>query len=218
MYLSTSQCSCVDFSSCKIIFDTSGAGRCCWLSSRNNQYNVFHRKKSRHWRLAQEHTFRFLKTHQGWDSPQHNKYLIGSHIRATWLVSRANVSSLREIMIDLSRRTNDPPRYCTNNGSNSSNLYRTEKLEKIKTLEDINKNRHWSPGAPILFLQKQKLFPIMLKWGDPVSFGMYKNSASMKHTKHKQARCGKTSSKVQFFSQKWNLKDETKNFGCPKSI
>ena len=93
------------------------------------------------------------------------------------------------LLIDLSPRTEDRLRYCTNSGSVSSKLYILERLKHLKTLDDEHTKRLYSPNGPIAYPQLQKPFSSFLpKRVYPVSMRMHS-----KYTERKIASPGKTS-------------------------
>ena len=60
------------------------------------------------------------------------------------------------LMIDLSPRTDDRLRYCTNSGSVPSKFYIPERLKRLRTLDDEHTKSLYSPSVPIAFPQLQK--------------------------------------------------------------
>ena len=66
------------------------------------------------------------------------------------------------LLIDLSPRTDDRLRYCTNTGSIPSKFYVPERLKQSKILDDEHTKSLYSPSAPIIFPQMQRSFPSVL--------------------------------------------------------
>ena len=66
------------------------------------------------------------------------------------------------LLIDLSPRTVDRLRYCTNAGSIPSKFYIPERLKQSKLLGDEHTKSLYSPSVPINFPQTQKSFPSVL--------------------------------------------------------
>ena len=60
------------------------------------------------------------------------------------------------LLIDLSPRTDDRLRYCTNSGSVPSNFFIPDRLKHSGTLDDKHTNVLYSPSVPIAFPQMQK--------------------------------------------------------------
>ena len=63
------------------------------------------------------------------------------------------------LLIDLSPRTDDRLRYCTNTGSIPSKFYIPDRLKQSKVLEDEHTKSLYSPSVPIIVPQMQKSFP-----------------------------------------------------------
>ena len=77
------------------------------------------------------------------------------------------------LFIDLSPRTVDRLRYCTNSGSVPSKFYIPEHLKHLRTLDDEHTKSLYSPSVPIAFPQMQKPLPLVLpKRVYPVSMRM----------------------------------------------
>ena len=111
------------------------------------------------------------------------------------------------LLIDLSPRTDDLLRYCTNTGSVPSKFYIPERLKHSKTLDDEHTKFFYSPSVPIIFPQTQKSFPSVLpKRVYPVSLRMHNKSAQRKPAKHKKTSRGKISKRSStIISQTYNL-------------
>ena len=65
-------------------------------------------------------------------------------------------------LIDLSTRTDDRLRYCTNTGYIPPKFYIPERLKQSKNLDDEHTKFLYSPSVPIVFPQMQKSFPSVL--------------------------------------------------------
>ena len=80
-------------------------------------------------------------------------------------------------LIDLSPRTDDRLRYCTNSGSVPSKFYIPERSKHLRTLDDEHTKSLYSPSVPIAFPQMQKsLSSVLLKRVYPVSMRMHSKS------------------------------------------
>ena len=66
------------------------------------------------------------------------------------------------LLIDLSPRTDDRLRYCTNTGSIPSKFYISHRLNQSKNLDNEHIKSLYSPSVPIIFPQMQKKFPSVL--------------------------------------------------------
>ena len=98
------------------------------------------------------------------------------------------------LLIDLSPRTDDRLRYCTNTGSIPSNFYIPDLLNLSKILDDEHTKSFYSPSVPIIFPQMQKSHTSVLpKRVYPVSLRMHNKSAQRKPAKHKKTTRGKIS-------------------------
>ena len=98
------------------------------------------------------------------------------------------------LLIDLSPRTDDRLRYCTNSGSVPSKFYIPERLKHLRTLDDEHTKSLYSPSVPIAFPQMQKPFSSVLsKRVYPVSMRVHSKSTQRKLAKHKKTSSGKVS-------------------------
>ena len=98
------------------------------------------------------------------------------------------------LLIDLSPRTDDRLRYCTNSGPVPSNFCIPERLKHLRTLDDEHTNSLYSPSVPIAFPQMQKSHSSVLpKRVYPVSMRMHSKSAQRKVASHKNTSRGKVS-------------------------
>ena len=98
------------------------------------------------------------------------------------------------LLIDLSPRTDDRLRYCTNSGSVPSKFYLPERLKHLRTLEDEHTKSLYSPSVPIAFPQMQKpLSSVLPKRVYPLSMRMHSKSTKRKFAGYKKTSCGKVS-------------------------
>ena len=105
------------------------------------------------------------------------------------------------LLIDLSPRTDDRLRYCTNTGSIPSKFYIPERLKQSKFLDDEHTKSFYSPGVPIIFPQMQKSFPSVLpNRVYPVSLRMYNKSAQRKPAIMRRHHVAKFQSKIRLLS------------------
>ena len=94
-----------------------------------------------------------------------------------------------QLFIDLSPRTDDRLRFCTNTGSIPSNLYNPDLMKQSKTLGGEHATSVYSP---IIFPQMQKSLPSDLpKRVYSVSLRMHNKSAQRKPAKHKKHNVAK---------------------------
>ena len=96
------------------------------------------------------------------------------------------------LLVDLSPRTDDRLRYCTNSGSIPSKFYIPERLKHLRTLHDEHTKSLYSPSVPIAFPQMQKsLSSVLPKRVYPVSMRMHTKSTQRKLSNHKKTSRGK---------------------------
>ena len=112
------------------------------------------------------------------------------------------------LFIDLSPRTDDRLRYCTNSGSVPSKFYIPERLKHLRTLDDEHTKTLYSPSVPIVFPQMQKPLSLVLpKRFYPVSMRMHSKSTQRKLANHKKTSRGKVSGQTLVtIAKKNNLK------------
>ena len=120
----------------------------------------------------------------------------------------------------LSTRTDDRLRYCTNTGSISLMFYITDRLKRLKFLDDEQTKSLYCPSLPIISSQMQKPFPSVLpKTFYQVSLGMYSKSSQRKRAKHKKTSRDKISKRNSIaLSEKNHLKAEKRRFGIRKRV
>ena len=101
------------------------------------------------------------------------------------------------LLIDVSPRTGDRLRYCTNTGSIPSSFYVSERLKHLKSLDDEHNNCLYSASVRIIFQQVQKSFPFLLsKRSYPVSLRMHGKSAQRKPAMQKKISLGNFSKRI----------------------
>ena len=98
------------------------------------------------------------------------------------------------LSIDLSPRTDDRLRYCTNSGSVLSKFCIPECLEHFRTLDHGHTKSLHSPSVPIAFPQMQKSFSSVLpKRVHPVFMRMHSKSTQREFASHKKTARGNVS-------------------------
>ena len=109
------------------------------------------------------------------------------------------------LLIDLSTRTDDRLRYCTNSGSLPSKFHIPNFLRHLRTLDDKHTKFLYSPKVSIAFPQMQKsLSSVLPKKVYPVSLRMHNISAQRKPAKHKKTSRGKFSKRCSTIVSKMN--------------
>ena len=124
------------------------------------------------------------------------------------------------LLIDLSPRTDDRLRYCTNSVSVPSNFYFPERFKHLRTLDDEHTQSLYSPSVPIAFPHVQKsLSSFLPKKIYPVSMRMHSKSAQRKLASHKKTSRGKISRRfLVTIAKKNNLKGKEKRSVVIKRI
>ena len=126
---------------------------------------------------------------------------LGSEL-ADWYRDATSVP-FGSLLIDLSPRTDDRLRYCTNSGSVPSKIYIPERLKHLRTLDDEHTKSLYSPSVPITFPQVQKPFSSILpKRVYPVSMRMHSKSTQKKLASYKKTSAGKVSRRSWLLSLK----------------
>ena len=64
-----------------------------------------------------------------------------------------------QLLIDLSPRTDDQLRYCSNTGSIPTKNYIPDALKQSTKMDDEHTKSLYYPSVPIIFPQKEKCFP-----------------------------------------------------------
>ena len=177
--------SCKEICNSKAFVDIATAGRHRGPSTIYIKHNLFHQSKlGRDVELQNNHIVLFkslrdvmqvttLSTQLGFDSEI-----------VDWYRDATSVP-FGHLLIDLSPRTDDRLRYCTNTGSIPSKLYILDRLKQSKVLDEENTKSLYSRIVPIIFPQMQKSFPSVLpKRVYPVSLRMHNKPAESKPAKH----------------------------------
>ena len=119
------------------------------------------------------------------------------------------------LLIDLSPRTDDRLRYCTNTGSIPSKFYNPDRLKQSKNFDDEHTKSLHSPSLLIIFPQMQMSFPSVLsKRIYPISLQLHNKSAQRKPAKHEETSRGKTSKRGStIVSKTYNLEAKKRHSG-----
>ena len=98
------------------------------------------------------------------------------------------------LLIDLSPRTDDRLRCCTDSGSAPSNIYIPERLKQLRILDDEHTKSLYPPSVRNAFPQMQKsLSSVLPKRVYPFSMRMHSKSTQRKLANHKKTSRGKVS-------------------------
>ena len=186
--------SCEEICNSKAFVDIATAGKHRGLSTIYIKHNLFHQSKlGRDVELQNTHIVLFKSPRDILQVTTLSTQLgLGSEL-VDWYRDATSVP-FGHLLINLSPRTDDRLRYCTNTGFIPSKFYIPDRLKQSKILDDEHTKSFYSPSVPISFPQMQKSFPSVLpKRVHPVSLRMHKKSAQKKPAKHKKTSRGKFS-------------------------
>ena len=186
--------SCEEICNSKAFVDTATAGRHRGLSTIHIKHNLFHQSKlGRDVELQNTHILLFKSPRDEMQVTTLSTQLdLGSEL-IDWYRDATSVP-FGHLLVDLSPRTDDRLRYCTNSGSVPSKFYIPERLKHLRTLDDEYTKSLYSPSVPIAFPQVQKPLPSVLpKRVYPVSMRMPSKSTQRKLASHKKTSGGKVS-------------------------
>ena len=143
------------------LFDIPITGRHRGLSTIYNDHNLFQQSKLGREELQNTHIALFKSPR---DQMQVNMLSaqLGLRSELVYWYRDATSVSYGHLLIELSPRTDDRLRYCTNPGSIHSKLYSSERLKHLKSLDDEHTKSLYSPSVQIVFPQMQQSFPSVL--------------------------------------------------------
>ena len=184
--------SCEEICNSKAFVDIATTGRPRGLSTIYIKHNLFHQSKlGRDVELQNTHIVLFKSPRDVMQVTTLSTQLgLGSEL-VDWYRDATSVPS-GHLLIDLSPRTDDRLRYCTNSGSVPSQFYIPERLKHLRTLNDEHTKSLYSPSVPIVLPQVQKsLSSVLPKRVYPVSMRMHSKYAQRKLASHKKTSRGK---------------------------
>ena len=154
--------SCEEICNSKAFVDIATAGRHRSLSTIYIKHNLFHQSKlGRDVELQNTHIVLSKSPRDVMQVTTLSTQLgHGSEIVDWW--RDATSVPFGQLLIDLSPRTDDRLRYCTNTGSIPSKFYIPDQPKQSKVLDDEHIKSLYSPCVPIIFPQMQKSFPSVL--------------------------------------------------------
>ena len=212
--------SCEEICNSKAFVELATAGRHRGLSAIYLKHNLFHQSKlGRDVELQDTHIVLFKSPRDVMQVTTFSTQLgLGSEL-VDWYQDATSVP-FGHLLIDLSPRTDDRLRYCTNTGSIPSKFYIPERLKQSKNLDEEHTKSLYSPSVPIIFPQMQKSFPSVLpKRVYTVSLRMHKKSAQRKPAKHKKTTRGKISRRsLAFVSKTYNLEAKKRHSDVRKRV
>ena len=210
----------LQFKKSKAFVDIATAGRRRGLSTFYIKHNLFHQSKlGRDVELQNTHIALFKSPRDVMKLTTLSKQLgLGSELDDCF--RDATSIPFGYLLIDLSPRTDDRLRYCTNTGSIHSKFCIPDRLKQSNVLDDEHNKSLYSPSFPMIFPQTQMFFPSILpKRGFPVSLRMHNKSAQRKPAKHKKTsriKISKRSSTI--VSKTYNLEAKKKYSSVRKRV
>ena len=212
--------SCEEICNSKAFVDIATAGRHLGLSTTYIKHNLFHQSKlGRDVELQNTHIVLFKSPRDVLQITTLSTQLgLGSEL-VDWYLDATSVH-FGHLLIDLSPRTDDTLRYCTNSGSIPSKYYIPERLKHLRTLNDVHTKSLYSPSVPIAFPQMHKaLSSVLPKRVYPVSMRMHSKSTQRKLASHKKTSCGKVSRRsLSILAKKNNLEAKKKRSVVRKKL
>ena len=196
------------------------AGRHRGLSTIYIKHNMFHQSKlGRDVELQNTHIVLFKSPSDVVQVTTLSAQLgLGSEL-VDWYRDATSVP-FGHLLIDLSPRTDDRLRYCTNSGSVPSKFYILERLKHLRTLDDEHTKSLYSPSVPIAFPQMQKpISSVLPKIAYPVSMRVHSKSTQRKLASYKKTSRGKVSKRsLVTIAKKNNLETKKKHSVVRKRI
>ena len=212
--------SCEEICNSKAFVDIAIAGRHRGLSTIYIKHNLFHQSKlGRDVELQNTHIVLFKSPLDVMQLATPSTQLgLGSEL-IEWYRDATSVP-FGHLLIDLSPRTDDRLRYCTNSGSVPSKLYIPESLEHLRALDDEHTKSLYSPSVPIAFPKMQQpLSSVLPKRIYPVSMRMHSKSTQRKLASHEKTSRGKVSIRsLATIAKKNNLEAKKKRSVVTKRI
>ena len=212
--------SCQEICNSKAFVDIATAGRHRGLSTIYIKHNLFHQSKlGRDVELQNTHIVLFKSPRDVMQVTTLSTQLgLGSEL-VEWYRDATSVP-FGHLLIDLSPRTDDRLRYCTNSGSVPSNFYIPERLKHLRTLDDEHTKSLYSPSVPIAFPRMQKsLYSVLSKRVYPVFMRMHSKPAQRKLANHKKTSRGNVSRRsLVTIAKKNNLEAKKKRSVVRKRI
>ena len=219
-YMLFSENSCEEICNSKAFVDIATAGRHRGLSTIYIKHNLFHQSKlGRDVELQNTDIVLFKSARDLMQVTTLSTQLgLGSDL-VDWYRDATSVT-FGHLLIDLSPRTDDRLRYCSNTGSIPSKNHLPERLKQSKSLDVEHTKSLYFPGVPIIFSQMQKSFPSILpKRVFPVSLRMKNKLAQRQPAKHKTTSRGKISKqRLTIVSKTYNLEAKKRHSGVRNGL
>ena len=148
--------SCEEICNSKAFVGIATTGRHRGLSTIYIKQNLFHQSKlGRDVELQNTHTVLFKSPRDVMQVTTLTTQLgLGSELVDCY--RNATSVPFGQLLIDMSPRTDDSLRYCTNSGSVPSKVYIADRLKHSRTSDDEHTKHLYCPSVPIAFPQMQK--------------------------------------------------------------
>ena len=168
--------SCAEICNSNEFVDIANTGRRRGFSTMHIKHNLFHQSKlGRDVELQNTHIVLFKSPRDVHQVATLSVRLgLGSAL-VDWYRDATTVL-FGHLLIDLSPRTDDRLRYCTNNGKIPSKFYVPDNLKHLKDLDDEHTKFLYSPSIPALFPRMQ----------NSVSKNLYKRTCPVSQRVHRQ--------------------------------
>ena len=155
-YLLIFDYSCEEICNLEAFVDIATAGRHRGLSTIYIKHNLFHQSKlGRDVELQNTHIVLFKSPRDVMQVTTLSTQLgLGSEL-VDWFRDATSVP-FGHLLIDLSPRTDDRLRYCTNSGSVPSKFFIPDRLKHLRTFDEEQTKSLYSPSVAIVFSQMQK--------------------------------------------------------------
>ena len=217
--------SCAEICNSKEFVDIATAGRHRGFSTIYNKHNLFHQcKLGRDVELQNTHIVLFKSPRDVHQFATLSVQLgLGSAL-VDWYWHATSVP-FRHLLIDLSQRTDDRLRYCTNSGNIPSKFSVPDNLKHLNHLDDEHIKFPYSPSIPTLFPRMQ--ISVSTKLSNriyPISQRVHRQLAARKLVRSKKSRILKYRGENHELSLKrtswrWQAKEEhsSKKFEAKQS-
>ena len=186
--------SCAEICNSKAFVDIATARRHRGLSTIYIKHKLFHQSKlGKNVELQNTHIVLFKSPRDVMQATTLSTQLgLGSEL-VDWYRDATSVP-FGHLLVDLSPRTDERLRYCTNSGSVPSKFYNPESLKHLGTLDDEHTKSLDSPSVPIAFpLMQKPLSSVLPRRVYPVYMRMHSRSTQSKLASHKKTSRSKVS-------------------------
>ena len=212
--------SCEEIFNSKAFVDLATAGRHQVLSTIYIKHNLFHQSKlGRDVELQNTHIVLFKSPRDVMQVITLGAQLgLGSEL-VDWYRDSTSVP-FGHLLIDLSPRTDNRLRFCTDSWSVPSKLFVPDRLKHSRTSDHEHTKSLYSPSVPITSPQMQKpLYSVLPNRVYPISMRKHSKSAQKKLASHKKTSRGKVSRRsLVTIAKKNNLEAKKKRSVVRKKV